>query len=228
MLEPAYEVGGDLVDYSLGSDVAHLAIFDAMGHGLGASVLSAVAVGAYRNARRRLAGLEEMVQAIEDGLVAQFAHARLVTAIVARFELASGRFEWINLGHPAPLLLRDGRIVKTLDAPPDAPLGYGLNPALHVHEETLQPGDRLVAYTDGVVEARGPDGEQFGVERLGQFVVRAASAGEPPPETMRRLSQAVLAHQHGNLQDDATQVMLEWGTGGGKRAMASDDPAREP
>lgn len=224
MLEPSYEVGGDLVDYSLSADEAHLAVLDAMGHGLRASVLSAVAVGAYRNARREPLGLRGMVEAMEDALVAQFDHSCFVTALVARFDLHTGRLEWINAGHPPPLLLRDGRIVKTLDAEPDRPLGYGLNPTLQVHEEDLQPGDRIVAYTDGVVEARGADGEQFGVERLGEFVVRASAAGEPAPETMRRLSKAILAHQQGKLQDDATHVMLEWGAEGARRVLPSGVP----
>jgi len=211
MLEPAYEVGGDLVDYALDSARAQFALFDAMGHGLSASVLSAVAVGAYRNARRRPADLPAIATTIEDALVAQFPTGRFVTAILAELDLASGLLRWINAGHPPPLLLREGRIVKTLEAPPDRPLGYGLNEVFTVREETLQPGDRLLAYTDGVVEARGPDGEQFGAQRLADFVVRAAAGGEPAPETMRRLAKAVLAHQHGRLQDDATHLLLEWG-----------------
>jgi len=227
MLEPSYEVGGDLVDYSLESEQAHLAVLDAMGHGLGASVLSAVAVGAYRNARREPVGLEGMAEAMEAALAGQFGHSSFVTALVARLDLLTGRLQWVNLGHPAPLLLREGRIVKTLDAPPDRPLGYGLNAVLHVNEEWLQPGDRLVAYTDGVVEARGAGGEQFGVERLGEFIVRAAAAGEPPPETMRRLSKAILAHQQGQLQDDATHVMLEWGTDLGRRLVAGNEALLE-
>lgn len=78
----------------------------------------------------------------------------------------------------------------------------------------LRPGDRVVLYTDGVVEARSPSGEFFGEERLADLIVRADSAGEPPPETMRRLMGSVMQHQAGQLQDDASIVLVEWRTGG--------------
>jgi len=210
MLEPAYEVGGDSMDYAVNEDVAHLAVFDAMGHGLQASLLASLAVGAYRNARRAGGDLPAMGRAIDDALVAQFGGDRFVTALLCELDLERGVLRWVNAGHPAPVLLRAGRVVKTLDARPDRPLGLGLNEDFAVRAEALEPGDRLLAYTDGVVEARDADGEQFGLARLVDFLERATASGEPVPETMRRLSKAILAHQRGELQDDATHVMLAW------------------
>jgi serine phosphatase RsbU (regulator of sigma subunit) len=68
-----------------------------------------------------------------------------------------------------------------------------------------------VLYSDGVVEAKDPTThERFGVERLVEFIARAEATGEPVPETMRRLGHAVVKHQGDELQDDATQVLLEW------------------
>jgi len=210
MLEPAYEVGGDSMDYAINEDVAHLAIFDAMGHGLQASLLASLAVGAYRNARRAGRDLPAIGMAIEQALAEQFGADRFVTALLCALDVERGTLRWVNAGHPAPLLVRDGRVVKVLDTPPDRPLGLGLNDALAVHAEALEPGDRLLAYTDGVVEARDADGDQFGLARLVDFLERATASGEPVPETMRRLSKAILAHQRGELQDDATHVMLAW------------------
>ena len=77
----------------------------------------------------------------------------------------------------------------------------------------LRPGDRVLLYTDGIVEARSPEGEFFGEERLADFVIRAEGAGDPPPETLRRLMRSVMEHQAGQLQDDASIVVLEWRTG---------------
>ena len=67
-------------------------------------------------------------------------------------------------------------------------------------------------YTDGVIEARDADGEFFGISRLVDLISREAAAGRPAAETMRRLNLAILAHQEGLLQDDATTLMVEWST----------------
>jgi serine phosphatase RsbU (regulator of sigma subunit) len=77
----------------------------------------------------------------------------------------------------------------------------------------LEPGDRLVLYTDGITEARSPDGEFFGEQRLADFISAAVAAGEPAPEMVRRLMRHVLIHQADQLQDDASIVILEWRTG---------------
>ena len=81
---------------------------------------------------------------------------------------------------------------------------------LTVGHEQLEPGDRLLLYSDGVVEARTRSGEFFGEGRLVDFTRRAELAGLPAPETLRRLTAAVLAHQGGQLQDDATLVLVDW------------------
>jgi serine/threonine protein phosphatase PrpC len=82
-----------------------------------------------------------------------------------------------------------------------------------VSEVQLQPGDLVMLYTDGVVEARGADGEFFGLDRLADFLCREVAAQQPPPETLRRLMRSVLEHQQGELQDDATCLLLQWMTG---------------
>ncbi len=111
-------------------------------------------------------------------------------------------------GHPPPLLLRNGRVVKTLVGEIAPPLGIGVGVA--VAEEILEPADRILFFTDGVVEARSAEGAFFGVDRLVEMITRASASGTPAPETMRRLSHAILDYQEGALQDDATIVVVEW------------------
>lgn len=67
----------------------------------------------------------------------------------------------------------------------------------------------LLLYTDGVTEARSPDGEFFGLTRLVDMVTRNLAAGLPAPETMPRVVNALLDHQAGDL-DDATLLFVEW------------------
>lgn len=71
----------------------------------------------------------------------------------------------------------------------------------------------MLLYTDGVTEARTQDGEQFSAERLAQFIERQSDPSISAPETLRRLRHAVIAHQQGQLQDDATVVLCEWRRG---------------
>jgi serine phosphatase RsbU (regulator of sigma subunit) len=132
--------------------------------------------------------------------------------VLAHLDVATGRLRWINAGHPEPLILRGSSLVRPPHCPPSRPLG--LQESKPVCCETrLEPGDRLVLYTDGITEARSPAGEFFGERRLTDFISAAAAAGDPAPETVRRLMRHVLTHQADQLQDDASIVVLEWLTG---------------
>ena len=74
----------------------------------------------------------------------------------------------------------------------------------------LEPGDALLFFTDGIVEADSPDGEPFGVERLVDLTRRALSDQQTLAETVRRLVRAVRAHRAGPLADDATILCVDW------------------
>lgn len=213
LLEPCYASGGDCLDYAVNGRTAHLAIFDAMGHGLAASGLSSFAVSAYRSARRRGLGLAETYAEMDAAIARQAPHQH-VTSVLAELDLDTGSLRWVNAGHPPPLVLREGKVVKVLDVEPRTPLGmsFETDPAT-VTEETLQRGDMVLLYTDGLPEARLPDGEFFGLDRLAEFIERQAASGYPAPETLRRLRHAVVAHQHGRLQDDASALLVEWRRG---------------
>ncbi|MGX5653384.1 PP2C family protein-serine/threonine phosphatase [Geodermatophilus nigrescens] len=211
-LEPAYDIGGDTFDYAVNGDVADLMVLDAVGHGLPAAVLASVAVGAYRHARRNLLDLPDMCHEINEALAQQFGNSQFATGVLARLDLETGRLRWINAGHPPPLILRGSSLVRPPACSPARPLGLQETKAVCC-DLRLEPGDRLLLYTDGITEARSPDGQYFGEARLIDFVTTAATHGDPAPETVRRLMRRVLAHQADRLQDDASLVMLEWRAG---------------
>jgi serine phosphatase RsbU (regulator of sigma subunit) len=79
-----------------------------------------------------------------------------------------------------------------------------------VAEVALDPGDSVLFMTDGVLEARSPDGTFFGRTRLARLWGEAVAGGEVPAEIMRLLCHSVLDHQNGRLQDDATLLLLVW------------------
>lgn len=208
-LEPWHEVGGDAFDYSIDGDLLRFAVFDGMGHGLGATLLASVALAAYRNARRDGLDLVATAEAVDASLAGQFGVESFVTGVLAELDLVRGTVRTLCAAHPAPLLVRGGRSLGELDTDPGVPLGFGGRDDTVV-EASLEPGDRILMFSDGVVEARSPEGDFFGTERLIDLLVRQESHQQAPPETLRRLIVAVLEHQHGALQDDATLLLLEW------------------
>ena len=130
---------------------------------------------------------------------------------VSRLNLDTGLLRWVNAGHPDPLIVRDGALLHPGMCRPNPPIGLQ-NTKAAVCETQLHPGDRVVLYTDGIVEARSPEGEYFGEERLAHFIYQATAEGDTAPETLRRLMRRVLAHQADQLQDDASIIVLEWRT----------------
>lgn len=212
ILAPTYDVAADAFDYSVLDGVAHLAVLDATGHTLPGTVLVAVTLAAMRNSRRQSRSLYDTVQAMDELVGLQGHREAFVTGVVAELDLTTGRLRYINAGHPAPLLMRAGKVVKHLQGGRRILLGLGEGQAT-VAEEWLEPGDRVVFYTDGVTEARGADGEQFGLPRLVDQLERSTASGLPAPETLRLVARDVLEHQHGVLQDDATLLVAEWATG---------------
>ncbi|MGH3367500.1 MAG: PP2C family protein-serine/threonine phosphatase [Nocardioidaceae bacterium] len=226
ILEPAYEVGGDVFDYAVNGETAHLAVLDAVGHGLQASLLSSAALSALRNARRSGLSLVDTVRSMDKWVSSEFGPEAFLTGIVAELDCARGTYRWICAGHPPALLIRHCQIVKHLEGPPGLPIGLNMG-VPEPMEERLEPGDRLLLYTDGVIEARDGNGEFFGLERLADFVAKVSSAERPAPETMRQLSRAIVDHHGDNLQDDATTLLLEW-LGPAGAADAAGHDAGEP
>lgn len=220
-LEPAYEAGGDAYDYSLLGHHLLVSIFDALGHDLSAGLLGSVAMASCRSTRRSGGSLAATAACADHALAGYFDGSKFVTAVLCDLDLGTGLLTWVPCGHPPPLLIR-GRTVKELTGDPQPPLGLAdlyQRPSEGTHDdptaaqsctERLQPGDRILLYTDGMIDGVAPDGTPFGLERLADFIVRHASTQLPAPEMMRRLNHSVFDYQNGRLRDDATAVLVEW------------------
>ncbi|WP_404191405.1 PP2C family protein-serine/threonine phosphatase [Streptomyces tauricus] len=227
-MEPAYITAGDAFDYALAGDTAHLAVFDAMGHDTSAGLTANLAIATCRSQRRRGNGLIEARDAIEATLIEQFARSRYTTAILADLDLETGVLTWINCGHHLPVLIRGRRWTTHLGCAPTHPMGTDLGLPATLCREQLEPGDQLLLYTDGIVEAQDARGNEFGRERFVDFVIRHQTDGLAAPETLRRLVRAVLKHHDGRLIDDATVLLCEWHGGTGTAPPVLDGGVSGP
>jgi serine phosphatase RsbU (regulator of sigma subunit) len=208
ILEPAYEVGGDSFDYAFNDPVLHVAVFDAMGHGLEAATMATVVIAAYRHARRAELPLTEMYSAMDQAVATSFP-GRFATAQLGRLDTETGVLSWVNAGHPPALWVRQSRVIGELTGPVSRPVGFGAGTPV-VQTAQLEPGDRVLFFTDGVIEERLSGGEQFGEERLRDLIEQTTAAELTCAETVRRLSHALMAARSGRTSDDASLLLLEW------------------
>src|SRR3954468_20565849 len=200
-LEPAGEVAGDTFDFAMERDTLHMSMTDAMGHSIDASILATVLVGGLRNARRAGVGLGEQARLANEGLAEYARRGGFVTGQLARIDLRTETATIVNAGHPPPLRLRGGRLEEVgLDA--DPPFGTVRDMRYRVQSLPLQPGDRLIFLTDGMLERNAADADMAGLI--------AAGGAMHPREAVQHLVQAVLEATDGTLDDDATVMCLDW------------------
>jgi hypothetical protein len=209
MIQPAYEVGGDCFDYAVNGPLFDMAIMDSMGHGVRSSVVAGLAVGSYRHTRREGRSLQSM-HAVLDSVIAEGCGGDgFVTGQLCRLEVDTGSLSILNAGHPPPLLIRHGRVIGDLDCPPSPPWGIGSGEG-EVTVVSLEPGDSVLFYSDGVVEARGMPHQDFGTARLKDLAGRHFSDQLALGVIVRLLTQAVLDYHGGRLHDDATVLAVTW------------------
>ncbi|WP_380285963.1 PP2C family protein-serine/threonine phosphatase [Kitasatospora purpeofusca] len=209
ILEPAYQVAGDSFDYALNDDLLHVATIDAMGHGLDAATMATVAIGAYRHARRADIGLAEIYAFMDRAIAEQFGPDHFVTAQMMRLDTLTGHLQWVNAGHPQPLLIRDHVVVERLESETTLPVGFGGEEPV-ISERVLRHGDRVLCFTDGLVEEREPGGEQFGEEQLIDWVNRVERSQAGVRAVVRALSHVLKEKRGGRTSDDATLFLIEW------------------
>ena len=209
-LEPAAGIAGDTFDYSLARDELHLSLTDAMGHGVAAALAATLCVGSLRNARAEGASLLEQVHTTNQSLLEHAAASSLedfVTGLIGRVNLRTGSMELVNAAHVAPYLAR-GDDVSTLELPVDLPLGLFAESTYRASRITLEPGDRVVFVTDGMLERNAVD-----VDLAAE--IRATRALHPR-EAVRVLADRVLDATGHALSDDATVLCVDWHGGHGR------------
>jgi serine phosphatase RsbU (regulator of sigma subunit) len=208
-LQPARSVGGDLYDVVAEGDRVWLLVGDVSGKGVGAALFMAVTKTLFRALAPAAASVAAAVGRVNRELARDNDRAMFVTAFAARLDVATGELEYVNAGHNPTYRLEAGGGVT--------PLGGAVNPALGAVEgreyqastARLRPGDLVLMYTDGVVEARNASGEEWSAPRLESYL--GGCGGASADAVVRGLLGRVEDFAGDTPQyDDLTVLALRW------------------
>lgn len=221
-LEPAADIAGDTFDYSLERDTLHLSVTDAMGHGVGAALTATLCVSALRGSRRTGASLPQQARAANNAVAERDTADGIddfVTGLIGRIDLDTGVLHLVNAGHVMPYLARDGEVSKVA-LPVNLPFGILAGTVYQSVDLGLQPGDRIVFVTDGMLERNAANIDLPAAIR--------GTGSLHPREAVAALADSVLAATGRALSDDATVLCLDWYGGHGQHRTASQgaDAAR--
>ncbi len=209
---PSSQVGGDYYEVMpLNEREIVFSINDVAGHGIPAALLMSVFRSSFIHMLRRGNGIVETIGHL-NRLIAETTEPNLyVTSFTCKLDVAQGTLDYINAGHPAPLVLRGGKAISLAAGG----LVAGVWPEAEFPAERfrLQPGDILVFFTDGVIEAANERNEEYGRTRL------AAAAGRRRRLPAADLQDGLLDDIRGfcdrdNFADDLTLMVVKYSGGG--------------
>jgi sigma-B regulation protein RsbU (phosphoserine phosphatase) len=203
--QPARAVGGDYFDVlKLGENRLAICIADVSGKGVPAALLMANVQASLRASVRDMDSPARVCSIINGMLCESIAADRFVTFICGVLDADTRSFRYCNAGHPYPILVSSGAI-RRLDQG-GAVLGVFPAWAYQNSSVDLSPGDRLLLFTDGITEAEGPQGEEFGMEKVAAFARAHAadSAATMNQQLLAQVTQFCGAH----FLDDATLLVL--------------------
>lgn len=212
MLEPAREVGGDLVDYfCIGDDLLVLLLGDVANKGAGAALMMARTHALFRGlmghpeAARLFAAPEEATRVVNTTLAAGNSECMFVTALLATFDGYTNRLVYTRAGHVPPFLRRADGVVERMNAAGGPPLGLIEDATYRSAAVTLGVGDELLIVTDGITEAMDPSLRLFGEARIADAIGERSGTG-----LLERLLGEVRAFEAGSAQsDDIAAVLLK-------------------
>lgn len=202
---PSAEVGGDLIDVTAGPAAIDLYLGDVTGHGVRSGVVMAMALSALRTSRRSEREIANTMAEANEVLV-ELTEAKIFVTLAALRAAPDGSVTFASAGHP-PLLVRPGRggdVRELTPENPGLPLGVMPSQTFDMREVQCEPGDLLVAMTDGFTEVFDNEGRQLGTDGFARLV---AEEGERPlGELLDVLFERVAAS--GSIDDDRSLLLL--------------------
>lgn len=211
--EAAQAVGGDYYDVMERPDGRIcLAFGDVAGKGVPASLVMSRLSSAVRNIVEYVSDPAEAVMRLNNHMCAKAVEGRFVTFVLVILDPIAHTMSVVNAGHMSPLIRHtDGRVEELDEASVGVPLGVVEGFPFQAVECTLEPGDCVVIYTDGVSEAMNPKSELYGMERLRDFV---AKTGGRPLDLGPAIREDVKKHANGRAQNDDITLMVFGRLGG--------------
>jgi sigma-B regulation protein RsbU (phosphoserine phosphatase) len=203
----ARQVCGDLYDFfSYGSQQLGIALGDVSGKGSAAALYGAVATGILRSLTPQKHQPAELLRQLNQLVCDRRVEGRYMTMCAATWQKARRRMRIANAGQTQPLLWKDGHVeVLNLSG---FPIGIFDNVTYDEWSVSLDPGDILVFYSDGITEAADRDGKMYGTTRLRDFI--AGNVQLTAAEIADRLLESVLEYtQGGNITDDRTVLVMK-------------------
>ncbi len=203
------EIGGDLYDYfRLGGDRFGLVVADVSGHGVQSGMVTTAAKASLHTLIAlgvRTPG--ELLAGMNGAILSTARQSLLMTCLVCIVDPGRDELMYANAGHNFPyrFAAEAGRL-EMLDGISGFPLGFDAESAYPEHRLPFEPGDRLVLYTDGIVECTDPRGEEFGYARMEELLARHAAAA---PAEVRTALLAAAAKFTGTdaFEDDVTLLI---------------------
>lgn len=207
-LEPAYSICGDNFDWSAAHDHLNVSVTNGMGRGVEAALLTQLTVGALRNARRSGADLVDQAELANETIFNQCHGQRHVSTLLLRFALETGTVAAIDAGSPKLYRMRGG-VVEPITLEAQLPLGMFADTRYTEQELSIEPGDRLVIFSDGFHAAVSPRGESYETATLGAALRQTRL--QNPSGVVRTLTRGLLDHYEGiEIADDAVVLCLDW------------------
>jgi serine phosphatase RsbU (regulator of sigma subunit) len=207
-LEPAYAVYGDHYDWSVTGDRLTVTVLNGHGDGIEATLLTAVAVNAMRNARRAGAGIVEQAELASDAVYSRHGGNSYVATLLLEIGLGDGAVEAVDAGSPKAMVAHD-RDIRPITLEQQLPLGMFGDTRYETQKFQLEPGDRLLVASDGV-HAAAPGGRTaYGVSALLTALRRTRL--QPPSEAVGTVIRGLREYHDGlDADDDAVLVCLDW------------------
>lgn len=202
--QPANGVGGDCFDaLTFGAGVG-LTIADVAGKGVPAALLMSNLQAAVRAFAQDAAAPGAVCTSVNRLLCRNMASGRFVTFCYVRMDMTARKLTYANAGHNPPLLVRASGRVDAL-VPTGTVLGVFAESAYDQGEFWIEPGDRLVLYTDGITEGRNPEGDEFGEERLAEVASRHRAL--KADDMLAAMLREIEGFNRGAYEDDATLIV---------------------